>query len=138
MLYSAVGLLLFSLAGQAQQAKPASPDQAGTQVDRGQYLVNEVAMCVQCHTPRTSSGELNRLELLKGAPIPVASPWPNRPWAVRSAHIAGLPGFRDEDILNLLTKGARLDGRVPQPPMPPFRMTRQDAEAVIAYLRSLP
>jgi len=31
-----------------------------------------------------------------------------------------------------------LDNRTPpQPPMPPFRMTRDDAEAVVAYLKSL-
>ncbi len=67
----------------------------------------------------------------------MASPWSNQKWAVRAPHIAGLPGFRDEDVVSLLTNGSRLDGRVPQPPMPQFHLTSQDAEAVIAYLRSL-
>jgi hypothetical protein len=26
---------------------------------------------------------------------------------------------------------------VPDPPMPPFRFSREDAEAIVAYLRSL-
>jgi hypothetical protein len=33
--------------------------------------------------------------------------------------------------------GRRPSGRVPDPPMPPFRLSREDAEAIVAYLRSL-
>ena len=29
-------------------------------------------------------------------------------------------------------------GYVPRPPMPPLRMTQEDAAAVVAYLKSLP
>src|SRR5437870_13264909 len=44
---------------------------APEQLQRGQYLVEHVAMCVQCHTPRKAQGELDRTRLLQGAPIPV-------------------------------------------------------------------
>ena len=137
MLFSMLGILSALLTGTAQAKSPENQT-AVPQVERGAYIVNDVAMCVQCHTPRTDSGVLDRVHLLRGAPMPVVSPWPNRPFAVRAPQIAGLPGFRDEDILNLLTNGVRLDGRVPQAPMPQYRLNRQDAEAVIAYLRSLP
>ncbi len=109
----------------------------GGQVVRGAYLVNQVAMCVQCHTPRDANGDLERTRLLQGAPIPVQSPFPNKKWAFRAPAIAGLPGWSDEDAISLLTTGQRLNGYMPNPPMPPFRMSRQDAEAVVAYLRSL-
>ncbi len=109
----------------------------GGQVGRGAYLVNQVAMCVQCHTPRDANGDLERTRLLQGAPIPVQSPFPNKKWAFRAPAIAGLPGWSDEDAIALLTTGQRLNGYMPNPPMPPFRMSRQDAEAVVAYLRSL-
>ncbi len=107
------------------------------QVSRGSYLVNYVAMCVQCHTPRDTAGTLDRTQLLKGAPIPVRSPFPNQIWAFTAPAIAALPGWADEDAIALLTTGRRVNGTAPKPPMPPFRLTREDAEAVVAYLRSL-
>ena len=107
------------------------------QVPRGSYLVNYVAMCVQCHTPRDAAGTLDHTQLLKGAPIPVRSPFPNQTWAFAAPAIAGLPGWTSEGAIILLTTGRRIDGSAPRPPMPPFRLTREDAEAVVAYLRSL-
>jgi hypothetical protein len=51
--------------------------------------------------------------------------------------IAGLPGYTDELAIRLLTQGAiKRDGTQLRSPMPPFRMTPQDAADVIAYLRS--
>ena len=107
------------------------------QVARGAYLVNNVAMCVQCHTPRDASGDLERTRLLEGAPMPVQSPFSSKKWAFRAPAIAGLPGWNTEDVVSLLTTGRRLNGYMPNPPMPPFRMSREDAEAVVAYLHSL-
>ena len=106
--------------------------------DRGEYIVNNVAMCIQCHTPRNGNGELIRSQLLKGAPIPVSSPYPKAPWATRAPTISGLPGYSDEAAIRLLTEGKTRRGSRPQAPMPPFRLTLEDAEAVVAYLRSLP
>jgi len=40
-------------------------------------------------------------------------------------------------VISLLTTGQmRPDRPMPKGPMPPFRMQRADAEAVVAYLRS--
>ena len=118
-------------------ARPSLTTASEEQVARGGYLVNSVAMCVQCHTPRNGEGDLDREHLLKGAPIPVRSPFPNQAWAFAAPAIAGMPGWATEDAVTLLTTGRRLNGYVPKRPMPPFRLTREDAEAIIAYLRSL-
>jgi mono/diheme cytochrome c family protein len=126
------GILLFPMAGLA-----AAAGLEGL-VARGNYLVHHVAMCVQCHTPRDANGELDRTRLLKGAPIPVSSPFPTQRWAFAAPAIAGLPGLSNEDETALLTTGRRPGSDVPKPPMPPFRLSRDDAEAVVAYLRSLP
>jgi len=40
-------------------------------------------------------------------------------------------------MVTLLTTGVWRDGKRPRPPMPQFRMTQQDAQAVVAYLKSL-
>ncbi len=111
---------------------------AGEHLARGDYLVSHVAMCVQCHTPRDAKGELDRTRLLKGAPIPLRSPFPHQGWAFAAPAIAGLPGWTNHDALALLTTGRRPMGYTPKPPMPPFRLSREDADAVIAFLRSLP
>ena len=107
-------------------------------IQHGKYLVHHVAMCVQCHTPRDENGELLEDELLQGAPLPVKSPFQYVHWAFQTPKLAGLPGgFSEEDLITLLRTGKRPDGHSPQPPMPPFRMTEEDAAAVAAYLKSL-
>ncbi len=124
--------LLCLVAGRSSLAAAPEGD-----VARGAYLVTHVAMCVQCHSPRDANGALDGTRLLKGAPMPVRSPFPGQVWAFAAPVIAGLPGWSDADAMSLLTTGRRLNGYVPKPPMPPFRLTRPDTEAVIAYLRSI-
>jgi len=49
---------------------------------RGKYIVDHVAMCVECHTPRNDKGEILSGQYLKGAPIPLnPPPYPNIKWA---------------------------------------------------------
>jgi mono/diheme cytochrome c family protein len=107
-------------------------------VERGKYLVERVAMCGECHTPRDQNGRLIRSEFLRGAPVPVkAPPYPNMKWAIKAPAIAGLPGYSKEQGARLLTEGISAAGRLPDPPMPRFRLTAADADAVVAYLKSL-
>ena len=107
-------------------------------VQHGRYIAEHVAMCIECHSGRDASGNIVQSELFEGGPIPFAPPWPND-WANRAPRNKGLPGYTDEQALRLLTEGAiGRDGKQLRPPMPRFRMTRQDATDVIAFLRSLP
>lgn len=122
----------------AQSAAPgAASAQTAGDVDRGRYLATSVAMCVQCHTPRNADGSIDETRLFQGAAVPVESPFPAQEWATQAPSIAGLVAFNEEDELSLLTTGHRRDGHTPKPPMPPFRLSPDDARAVIAYLRSL-
>lgn len=107
-------------------------------IERGRYITHDVAMCIQCHTPRDASGELDDTRPFQGATIPLESPFPGRPWAAYAPAIAGTGHLTDEDLMSVLTTGRRTTGSAPMPPMPPFRMAEQDAAAVVAYLRSLP
>ena len=50
---------------------------------------------------------------------------------------AGLPPGSDAEMITLLTTSVSRSGKPLRSPMPRFRMTRADAEAVVAYLRSL-
>jgi hypothetical protein len=58
-------------------------------------------------------------------------------WADVAPRLAGLPPGNDDEIVRLLMTGISRTGRPPRPPMPQFRLTRSDAEAVLAYLKSL-
>jgi hypothetical protein len=106
-------------------------------VDRGRYIVESVAMCEQCHTPRNAEGVPERERWLMGGATQLRATYPAE-WAVIEPRIAGTPPGTDEEIIRLLTTGISRTGRPPRLPMPPFRMTRDDAEAVLANLKSLP
>ncbi|MGH9158905.1 MAG: c-type cytochrome [Vicinamibacteraceae bacterium] len=107
-------------------------------VERGRYIVERVAMCAQCHSPRDEEGNIISEQRFMGAPIPFKPPWPNN-WAIRAPRNRGLPGYTEELAIRLLTQGAiGRNGQRLRPPMPRFRMTRQDAADVVAYMKSLP
>ena len=131
-----LSVALVVVLGFAFQVSSARSAQAPGDVARGEYLANNVAMCVQCHSPRDAHGAILTSEKFTGAPIPVRGPEWAGPWAYRAPAIAGLHGFTDDQIVMLLTEGHLGDRPAPQRPMPPFRMNKQDAEAIVAYLRT--
>jgi mono/diheme cytochrome c family protein len=129
--------LLFAASVFAQNSRDRD-SQPEREAGRGKYFAEQVAMCVQCHTPRDATGRLLRDKYLGGAPVPVESPpYTKTKWAMRAPAIAGLPGYTSEQGIRLLTEGITANGRRPDPPMPPFRFTRADAAAIVAYLKSL-
>jgi hypothetical protein len=105
--------------------------------EHGRYIAEHVAMCVECHSGRDDSGAIIESQKYMGAPIPVRPPLP-ADWAIRAPRNRGLPGYDDAQAMRLLTEGAiGREGNQLRLPMPRFRMTRQDAADVIAFLRSL-
>jgi mono/diheme cytochrome c family protein len=123
-------------ASREQQAIPAKGPRGS--VEHGRYLVHDVAMCVECHSPRDENGDIIPGQEFTGAPIPVR-PAGRSDWALRAPRNRGLPGYTSELAIRLLTQGGvDRDGRQLRPPMPRFRMTVQDAADVVAYLKSLP
>ena len=106
--------------------------------ERGKYIVESVAMCELCHTPRDEDGKPDRGRWLMGGPAQLRPSYAAPNWAVVEPRIGGGPPGTDADFIKLLTTGIARTGAPPNPPMPPFRMTRADAEAVLAYLKSLP
>ena len=105
---------------------------------RGAYLVDDVAMCGTCHTPRDDQDKPDARRPLSGGPVPYSSVRQTGDWAEVAPRLAGLPPGSDDQIVHLLMTGISRTGRPPRPPMPQFRLTRSDAEAVLAYLKSLP
>jgi mono/diheme cytochrome c family protein len=110
---------------------------AALDVARGKYLVEAVAMCGQCHTPRDSNGNPDRSRWLQGASVPWLPAKPDSNWPINAPRIGGTPPANDADMITLLTTGIWTNGNRLRVPMPQFRMDRSDAEAVVAYLRSV-
>lgn len=108
-----------------------------SQIERGRYIVEAVAMCEQCHTERDRKGNPDHAHWLMGGSITMRPAYDAPVWAQREPRLAGSPPGTDEEFIRLLTTGISRTGRPPDPPMPPFRMTKDDAEAVLAYLKSL-
>jgi len=119
-------------------AAPAQkPDNAKEAlVARGRYLVEELARCADCHTPRDSSGALDRSAWLRGAPVWIMPVRTKEAWAMRAPSLAGLP-YSDQQAQDILERGIGTNGNAIQPPMHAYHLHHEDAISIIAYLRSL-
>lgn len=132
LITAAIAIPLFS------QKTASEPTAASSDlIAHGKYLVEQVGMCQDCHTPMNEKGEYVRDKWLQGAPVLFKPTVPIPDWSERSVRIAGLPGWTDEQAITFLMTGKNARGASPRPPMPAYRFNREDAEAITAYLRSL-
>ena len=131
---TAVALLLVPLlAGQKRKLRPAP----GVSVTRGKYLVEQAGLCGDCHTPRNDRGEPIKEQWLKGATLLFKPAVPMPVWADKAPAIAGLPGWEKDAAIRFFMSGVAHNGLPPRPPMPQYRFNVQDAQAIVAYLKSL-
>lgn len=119
-----------------EASKTASGKVAAAQIERGKYLVNNVAGCSDCHTPYTDKGLPDESNYLHGASL-MFKPTVEMPWAAVAPPIAGLPMLSEKDGVEFLMSGKLPGGMTLRPPMPQYKLTKADAEAVVAYLKSL-
>jgi mono/diheme cytochrome c family protein len=114
---------------------------AETQVERGKYLVT-IAGCETCHTPGALIGKPDAKRTLAGSEVGFGIPsvgvfvggnlTPDKE--------TGLGGWTTEQVIAAITKGVMPNGRklFPVMPWPQYaRLSSQDAEAIVAYLKSL-
>ena len=57
-------------------------------VERGKYLVEEIARCQECHTPRTETGEFDRARWMKGTTLIGVPSTPVADWHQKSPDIS--------------------------------------------------
>lgn len=118
--------------------KPATAAAAGgSDVTRGKYIVENVAMCQTCHTPRTADGKLIMGRWLQGGPVPYLPAEATSNWPQIVPRIGGRLPASKEQMITLLTTAKWIDGNELRDPMPKFHMNRADAEAVVAYLQTV-
>jgi len=108
--------------------------------ERGNYLVNVIGACGNCHTPR-EKGQLDNSRELSGGFQTFDEPW----FQVKGSNLTpdpdtGLGKWSATDIKRALLEGVRPNG-VHLAPVMPFAlyrtMTPADVDAIVAYLRGL-
>jgi mono/diheme cytochrome c family protein len=120
----------------------ANADAQDSQIARGKYLVT-VASCTDCHTPGFFLGKPDMTRYLGGSEVGFEIPGlgvfhgrnltPDRE--------TGLGNWTADQIVAAIQTGVRPDGRQLAPTMPwqAFsHMTKEDAYAIAAFLKSLP
>ena len=118
-----------------QKPKPHGPSAAT--LARGKYLVEDVGLCGDCHTPHNEKGEPIQEKRLQGAPLDFKPTVPMPVWADQASNIAGLPSWDRDAAIRFMMTGVAPNGLPVRPPMPQFRFNVQDAQAIVAYLKSL-
>jgi len=119
----------FSLA----QAKAAP----AARIAHGKYLVHSVAHCGKCHSEHDKKGEPIAGKELRGGALEFKPIVPTPNWADKAPNIAGLRGWEDADAIKFFMTGLAYNDLPARPPMPEYKMNKEDAEAVVAYLKSL-
>ncbi len=113
---------------------------AETLLERGDYLVNSIVACGNCHTPQTPSGPQRGMELAGQFVIETPAFKAYAPNITPDLD-TGIGGWSDIQIADAIRNGRHPDGSLLGPPMP-FeyyrKMSDRDVAAVVAYLRSVP
>jgi|YelNatPaOPRAMG01_1025707.scaffolds.fasta_scaffold15905_5 mono/diheme cytochrome c family protein len=132
-------LLLVMTAACGGGAEAEGVARAHSPMERGKYIVEAVSTCGVCHTPRLETGAPDISRALQGAPLGFAPTAPVPGWMALAPPIAGGPaGWNEAKLVTFLETGRKPDGSMARPPMPPFRLSHEDAVGVASYLRSLP
>ena len=109
----------------------------------GGYIVNSLAHCFECHTRPDANGMPDfahglgaggfEIQLAPGMVVHTAN--------ITSDPETGIGKWSDADIKKAITEGVTPTGGHLSPPMPyPFfqKMTPEDLDAVVAYVRTIP
>jgi mono/diheme cytochrome c family protein len=111
-------------------------------IERGKYLVEEVARCQECHTPKADDGGFDKSKWLKGATLNIAPVTPVRGWHAQSPDITSTSAlwqrWGEDGVAKFLQTAKNPRGGSAGAPMPAYTMSAEDAAAVAAYLKSLP
>src|SRR5436853_5368785 len=108
-------------------------------VKRGDYLVNGILACGNCHTPKGPNGDVVEKSFSGGGS------WDEPPFKVTASNITqdketGIGNWSDADIRKALQKGERPNGVRLAAIMPSDFyeiLTPGDLNAIVAYLRTV-
>ena len=120
----------------------ANAQTANTQPDlvkRGDYLVNTIMTCGNCHSPKGPPSAVAGKEFTGGPPFDLP-PFKVTPSNITQDKETGIGGWSDADIKKLMRTGEMRNGVHIAMIMPTgfyHIMTDRDLDAVVAYLRTI-
>ena len=143
----AAGFIYLQYAFPNVDAAPViSVEKSPALVERGEYLANHVAVCIDCHSTRDFSRFSGPLqpgtEGKGGDKFDHSLGFPGTFYArnITSDKETGIGAWTDGEIYRAMTKGVSKDGD-PLFPVMPYKafnqMRTEDAYAIIAYIRTL-
>ncbi|WP_043359757.1 c-type cytochrome [Belnapia sp. F-4-1] len=110
-------------------------------LERGRTLVEGIAACGNCHTPKGPSGEVPGMALAGGLVIEEPGLFRAVASNITPDPETGIGRWTDAQIALAIREGRRPDGSLIGPPMP-IELYRgiadRDLAAMVAYLRSVP
>lgn len=134
-----MGMALFVRSPQPRGRPPAAGPPESPTVERGEYLANTVAQCVDCHTQRSFRGKLKGPRFAGGMRIPVPD---NRDLVFVTPNLTPDPKtgvmfeWSEDQFLDRFRAGRILPGS--EMPWPSYaRMTESDLRAIYRYLHTL-
>jgi len=141
-----MAVTMVAAVGCGSDSKP-KPDAFVDPVARGQYIMNVSGACTFCHTPLNPDGSRDLTRLFAGVNclFDVDTDPNNGVGCLSSRNLTndptGLMNATDDQIKDAFQNGHRTDGKTLTPIMPYWvfhNMSDSDANAVVAYLRTVP
>src|ERR1700753_179296 len=124
---------------------PVGAAMADSAIERGNYLVNTILACGNCHSPRDANGEIIKDKVLSGGRV-----FSTPAFVVTTSNITpdpetGIGDWTDAEIKRALIEGIRPEHhRLPGVPLAAIMpanfykaLLPEDLDAIVAYLRSL-
>lgn len=109
-------------------------------VARGDYLVNGIVACGNCHTARNADATAIDDMRLAGSFVIEEPEFKAYAPNITQDQETGIGAWSDEEIIRAIREGVRPDGTIIGPPMPipSYRgMSDSDVQAIVAYLRTV-
>jgi mono/diheme cytochrome c family protein len=116
-----------------QQNSPSADDE----VARGKYIVESVAKCNECHSPRGQNEQPAKGLSLSGAKLEFKPITPNASWAESAPNIRGIKGYNEEAEVTLFSRGIAKNYGELAPPMPSYKMTEDDADFAVSICSAM-
>jgi hypothetical protein len=118
----------------------AASARAEAPVERGRYLVETIAGCGNCHTPRGPGGVFDATKELAGGFVVDEKPFRAVASNITPDKETGIGTWTDAQIAKAIREGIRPDGSLVGPPMPIGlyrKLSDSDLMAMVAYLRTV-
>jgi cytochrome c553 len=131
-------VVMFGLAALMSVGGAMTSAQAAPSVERGDYLVNSIAGCGNCHTPLGPNGpEMDKA--LSGRLVEQSDQY--TAIAPNLTPAGEIKDWTDAQLMKAIREGIRPDGKVLGPPMP-FEVYKglsdSDLSSIVMYLRTVP